>query len=197
MLHWRHAAEPDAATRRWNVDALHAERSDADRRRAGTDPKPRRDGGRARRRESTGGHQSDARRGARLGRDAGVPASHLVARPCGRRGDGYLAARDGLSVVVGERADQTLRGRGEDDPRRRHCLRRGHGRSAARTAGDARRRRGGVRGVVRLHRVRRRPHHSDGEPRACASGAHTRRLCESLFAHSGRDRQQGYPPLAR
>src|SRR5437879_3575985 len=64
-------------------------------------------------------------------------------------------------------------------------------------ARDARRRRGGVRGAVRVDRALRRPHHPDGEPRARRGGPDSGRLPEGLRPHPQPGARAGHHPLAR
>ena len=112
--------------------------------------------------------------------DTRLPPLSLVARARRRRGDGHLAARHGVRLADGPRADPALGGRGEDDPGRRARVRGGHRSPRAGPARDARRRRGGVRGAVRVDRALRRSDHPDGEPRARRGGPDPGRLPEGL-----------------
>ena len=183
MLDWLHATHAEAAARRRDRRPLHPVRPGADPGAGGPDQEPDRHGGRARRGRPAGGDQPDAGGRARLGRDPEVPALSVVAGPGRGRGDGHLAAGDGLRLDDGQAADQALGGRVQDGARRGARLRRRHRPPGGGAARHDRRRRGRVRRAVRVDRGLRWPDHPDGVPGVDRVRQEPRRLREGLRPH--------------
>src|SRR3989442_1318603 len=192
-----HGPNATPAAHRRDPDAVPPDRPGSGAGTGRADQKPHRVCGGARRRRSPGRHQPHAGSGPRLGGDARLSALHLVAGPRRRRGDGHLAARDGIRLAHGEGADPARRRGGTEPPRRRDRERRGHRPPRARAPRGARRRRGGVRGAVRVHRVGGGPDHPDGEPRARRVREEPGRLREGLRPPPGPGEGARDHPLAR